>query len=437
METGIAAFALLLAGYALIANRLDKLSIGPALAFVVVGLVLGPAVLDMLPVDVESATVRHLAEVTLALVLFTDASTVDLAGLRRDSGLIGRLLGIGLLLTIAAGGLVGMLIFPELPVATALLIAAILAPTDAALGLPVITNPTVPIRVRRVLNVESGLNDGIATPFVLLFISLATAADGSEGGHFVEALTEIAIAIVVGIGIGGIGGRLLREADRLGLTSGLSRQIVVLALALGGYFASVALGGNGFVAAFVAGLAFGAVTRGAEEQAELFSEAGGILLSIGVWTIFGATLVGSLFRFTDDFRPILYAILSLTIIRMVPVAIALLGSRLALPTVGFIGWFGPRGLASIVFGILAIDALTEARGPVATVTSTIAWTVLLSVVAHGLTAGVLAGRYGRWIEARRTTTQEPLPELEVRSELRPSTRSTWVRREPTTEPDRH
>ena len=217
---------------------------------------------------------EHLAEITLALVLFTDASTVDLAGLRRDASLIGRLLGIGLLLTIAAGGLVGMLIFPELPLATALLIGAILAPTDAALGLPVITNPAVPIRVRRVLNVESGLNDGIATPFVLLFIALATAAAGSEGRHFAAALAEIAIAIVVGIAIGGIGGRLLLAADRRGLTSGLSRQIAVLALALGGYFASVALGGNGFVAAFVAGLAFGAVTRRAEEPAELFSEVG-------------------------------------------------------------------------------------------------------------------------------------------------------------------
>ena len=146
MEIGVAALALLLAGYALIANRLDKLSIGPALAFVAVGLVLGPVVLDVLHIDLESTTVRHLSEVTLALVLFTDASTVDLAGLRRDASLIGRLLGIGLLLTIAAGGLVGTLVFPELPLATALLIGAILAPTDAALGLPVITNPVVPIR---------------------------------------------------------------------------------------------------------------------------------------------------------------------------------------------------------------------------------------------------------------------------------------------------
>ena len=221
MEIGVAAFALVLAGYSLIANRLDKLSIGPALTFVAVGLVLGPVVLDVLHVDLESSTIRHLSELTLALVLFTDASTVDIAGLRRDAGLIGRLLGIGLLLTIAAGGLVGALVFPELPLATALLIGAILAPTDAALGLPVITNPAVPTRVRRILNVESGLNDGIATPFVLLFIALATADAGSEGHHLADALVEIAIAVVIGIGIGAIGGRLLMEADRRELASGL------------------------------------------------------------------------------------------------------------------------------------------------------------------------------------------------------------------------
>jgi sodium/hydrogen antiporter len=433
LEIGVAAFALILAVYALVANRLDKLSIGPALAFVAVGLVLGPVVLDVLHVDVESSTVRHLAEVTLALVLFTDASTVDIAGLRRDSSLIGRLLGIGLLLTIAAGGLVATLIFPELPVATALLVGAILAPTDAALGLPVITNPAVPTRIRRILNVESGLNDGIATPFVLLFIALATADAGAEGRHFVEAIIEIAIAIVVGVGIGAIGGRLLLLADQRGLTSALSRQIAVLALALGGYFTAVGLGGNGFVAAFVAGLAFGAVTRHAEERAELFSEVAGILLSIAVWTVFGATFVGTLVLGSGDLRPVVYAILSLTVVRMIPVAIALIGSRLALPTVAFIGWFGPRGLASIVFAILAVDALTAAGAEFSLIASTVAWTVLLSVVAHGVTAGVLAGRYGRWIASRQQTSAEPLPELEEQSELRPSARSTWTRREASTE----
>ena len=432
METGIAVFALLLAAYALIANRLDDLSIGPALAFVVVGLVIGPAVLDLLPVGVESTTVRHLAEVTLALVLFTDASTVHVAGLRRDTSLIGRLLVIGLLLTIVAGGLAATLIFPELPLATALLIGAILAPTDAALGLPVITNPAVPTRIRRILNVESGLNDGIATPFVLLFIALATAAGGAAGGHLEEAIVEIAIAIVVGVAVGGVGGFLLTQADTRNLTSELSRQIAVLALAVGGYFASVALGGNGFVAAFLAGLAFGSATRHSEERAELFSEASGILLSIGVWAIFGATLVGSLIHDMGDLRPILYAILSLTVIRVVPVAIALVGSGLALPTVAFIGWFGPRGLASVVFGILAVDALAQAGTPAGPLASTVAWTVLLSVVAHGLTAGALAARYGRWITRRQESSADPLPELEERSEPRPTTRSTWIRRrEPT------
>jgi NhaP-type Na+/H+ or K+/H+ antiporter len=218
------------------------------------------------------------------------------------------------------------------------------------------------------------------------------------------------------------------QADRHDLTSELSRQVAVLALGLAGYFASVALGGNGFVAAFLAGLAFGGTTRHAEERAELFSEAAGILLSIGVWAIFGATLVASLLRDTGDLRPVLYALLSLTVVRMAAVAVALTGSRLALPTIGFIGWFGPRGLASIVFGILAVDGLDQAGVAAPPLASTIAWTVLLSVVAHGLTAGAFAGRYGRWITRRQGTATGPLPELEERSEPRAATRSTWIRR---------
>ena len=396
--------------------------------FVLVGLLLGPDVLGLLNIDIESSTLRELAELTLALVLFTDASTIDLAGLRRDAGLVGRLLGIGLFLTIAAGGLVAWLVFPELPVATALLIGTILAPTDAALGLPVVANPAVPIRIRRVLNVESGLNDGIATPFVVLFISLATATGASEGTHVIEALEEIAIAIAAGVLVGSVGGILLLAADRRKLTSVLSRQIAAYALALGAYFVSLALGGNGFIAAFVAGLAFGGATRKGEEGAELFSETAGILLSIGVWVVFGAALVGSLILNTQDLRPILYAILSLTVIRMAPVAIALLGSRLTVPTVAFVGWFGPRGLASIVFGILALDALQESGGPTDLLAATVGWTVLLSVVAHGLTASPLAARYGRWIDDRQQATDEPLPELEERSDLQPSARTTWVRR---------
>ena len=178
----------------------------------------------------------------------------------------------------------------------------------------------------------------------------------------------------------------------------------------------------------MAGLAFGAATRKGEEHAEEFSEVAGIILSIGVWLVFGATFVGSLIRDVQDVRPILYAIVSLTVIRMVPVAISMVGSRLALQTVAFVGWFGPRGLASIVFGLLALDALTESGGATDALARTVGWTVLLSVVAHGLTANPLAARYGRWIEARQRTTDEELPELEERSELQPSARTTWSRR---------
>ena len=429
MEIGVAAFALVLAGYSLIANRLDKLSIGPALTFVAVGLVLGPVVLGVLHVDVESSTIRHLSELTLALVLFTDASTVDIAGLRRDAGLIGRLLGIGLLLTIAAGGLVGALVFPELPLATALLIGAILAPTDAALGLPVITNPAVPTRVRRILNVESGLNDGIATPFVLLFIALATAAAGSEGHHLADALVEIAIAVVVGIGIGAIGGRLLMAADRRELASGLSRQIAVLALALGGYFASVALGGNGFIAAFVAGLAFGAVTRHAEERAELFSEVAGILLSVAVWTVFGATFVGALLRGSRDLRPVLYADPQPDGHPDGPG-----GDRAGRQRPGASDGRVHRLVRTARTGVDRVRdpgcrCADRGRGGVRRLASTVAWTVLLSVIAHGADGAVLARGMADGSRLRRQTSGEPLPELEEQSEPRPSARSTWTRRQ--------
>jgi NhaP-type Na+/H+ or K+/H+ antiporter len=310
-----------------------------------------------------------------------------------------------------------------------LLISAILAPTDAALGMAVISNPAVPIRVRRVLNVESGLNDGIATPFVVLFIALATAEGETGGGHLEAAIVESVIAVVVGIVVGAVGGVLLKAADERRLTSELSRQIAVVAFALGSYLVSLALGGNGFIAAFVAGITFGRVISERQRGAERFIEAGGILLSIGVWAVFGATFVGSLLQNLGDLRPILYAVMSLTVIRMIPVALALLGTRLAVPTVGFIGWFGPRGLASIVFGILALDALTEAGVAAELVGLTVGWTVLLSVIAHGLTAGPLAARYGAWIDARQRGTDETIPELEGRAEPRPSVRTTWTRRQ--------
>jgi len=255
-----------------------------------------------------------------------------------------------------------------------------------------VTNTAVPVRVRQLITVESGLNDGIATPVVMLAIAGAAAAEGLEhadgAGH---AALELLIGVVVGAAVGGLGGASLRWARRRGTAAESFAGIAVLALALGAYAAALVLHGNGFVAAFCGGLAFGA-TAGRRAPAELeFLEQTGTLLASLVWMAFGAIAVPIMLDRIDA-RTVLYAALSLTVVRMLPVALALVGTGLDRRTIVFVGWFGPRGLASLVFALLALEALgTHADEAVAVLIAT----VLLSVVAHGLTAAPLARRYGR------------------------------------------
>ena len=409
VELELAIVALLLAGYALIARSLDRRSIPSALAFVAVGLLASEEVFGLISLHPEAEPVQLLAEAALTLLLFADASTIRTRALRRDAAVIGRLLIVGLLLTIVLGTVGALLLFPGISLGIAMLIGAALAPTDAALGQPVITNSAVPTRIRRVLNVESGLNDGIATPFVFLALALATAEATAGGGWLAGALTDMAIGVGVGIGLGVVGGSVLRVADRKGWTTPVSRQLFVLALAVACYLLAVGLGGNGFIAAFVGGLAFAFGTDLREENAVRFTETQGDLLAIGVWTAFGLTMAGELWAHLGDIQVIVYALLSLTVIRMAPVAIALAGTRLQPLTVVFVGWFGPRGLASIVFLVIGLEGLRQAgvdSGPLA---PTIAWTVLLSVILHGITAGPLAARYGR----RMTDLPATAPEHEA------------------------
>jgi NhaP-type Na+/H+ or K+/H+ antiporter len=406
VEIELAVLALLVAVYALVAARLDRLSIGPALAFLAIGIVLADDVLGPVSITPDSEAVRVLAEASLTLLLFVDASTIRARALAHDIGPVSRLLVIGLPLTIVLGAVAALVLFPGMPLGLAVLIGATLAPTDAALSQAVISDQVVPARIRRLLNVESGLNDGIATPFVVFGIALSVAEEGGTAG-LGEAVTELVVGVAVGLLIGFVGGWLLRAVDRRAWTSPVSRQLFVLALAASCYLASVAIGGNGFIAAFVGGLAFGSGTRGQEHEAVRFTEIQGSLLAIGVWISFGLTLAGHVLTEIFDPAVLVYAVLSLTAIRMVPVALSLVGSRFALPTVAFVGWFGPRGLASIVFLILGLDGLETAgvgSGPFASV---VAWTVLSSVVLHGLSAGPVAAWYGR----RMTTLPERSPEL--------------------------
>jgi NhaP-type Na+/H+ or K+/H+ antiporter len=413
--SGATALVAVFVAYGLIASRLDRWLITASIFFVATGLVLGPSGVGVLP-GLESETTLLITELTLGVLLFADAATVRLREVEGDSRLPIRLLLVGLPLTIALGTVAAKLLFPEAGWAAAALMASILAPTDAALGLAVVTNPAVPARIRRALNVESGLNDGIATPFVTLFLTLVIAEEGLGSGHWVaEAAKEIGLALVAAAAVGFLGGKVVVIARRLGWTSAISEQLVVLALSLLAYVGAVAMGGNGFVAAFVGGLLFGASTSAQMHEPVEFTETVGLFASFFVWTVFGAIFVGPVV--TGDIEPvaILYAVISLTVVRMLPVAAALAGTGLRRDTVAFMGWFGPRGLASVVFTLIAFEDLHGA-GPVADAIVEVAtWTILLSVVAHGLSAGPFASTYGhRLHEAGDTPELAQAPEPRIR-----------------------
>ncbi len=255
MDKGLALLAVLIVLYAALAVKLGRWSITMPMVFVVVGFLLGAGGTGLLAISPQAETVKALTEITLALLLFADASTLKLEQVREDAGLPARLLTIGLLLTIIFGAGVTLILLPQEGLAFACLLGAILAPTDAALGLPIFNNPQVPVRIRRALNIESGLNDGIATPFVLLFLAFAAATEGQAHSAWLStALIEIALAVLAGVAIGVIGGRLLAQTTRRGWTAGGSEQLAILGLAFAAYFGSKAIGGNGFIAAFAGGI---------------------------------------------------------------------------------------------------------------------------------------------------------------------------------------
>ena len=395
--------------------RLERYDVTAPIIFVLAGLLLTHGLLAPLGFAPSRELVKALAEITLVLVLFSDASRVRLADLRADLGLCLRLLGVGLPLTIGLGMLLALALFSGMSVWLALLVGAALAPTDAALGAGVMVNPAVPARIRRLLNIESGLNDGIATPVVLVAIAGAATAEHAASTGPGAAVAELALGVLVGVLAGGVGGFVVNVARRRGWAEGGFAGSAVLALAVCAYACALALHGNGFIAAFVGGLAYGSTSGEHGERLVPYVEETGALVSLLVWLAFGAIAVVPAFE-SLTWQRVLYAVLSLTVIRMVPVALALVGTRLGRAAVAFVGWFGPRGLASVVFALLALEDLGKPAGPAVTV---IAFTVLLSVVAHGLTADPLARRYGPRLAITAGGPDDPgIPQLPARRLIR-------------------
>jgi NhaP-type Na+/H+ or K+/H+ antiporter len=383
--------------WGLVSGRLERWDVSAPIAFVVLGVIVTHGPTALVHFTLHSSTIRSLAEVTLAIVLFADASRVNLRALRADAAVPTRLLGIGLPLTIAAGAATAALLFGSSGLWVAAAIGAIVAPTDAALGATIMSDERVPSGVRRTLNVESGLNDGIATPFVNFFIAGAVTADALSGQHLWPAVGALIGGTLLGIGIGVVGATLLAWARRHRWSSPAFRPLAILALAVFAYSAAYVADINGFVCAFVAGIAFGGIDHHNDEAVLAFTEEAGSLLSLVIWFIFGAVM---LVPGLEDagWRDLLFALLALTVLRMVPTALALAGTGLDRATVAFIGWFGPRGLASVVFGLLAVDALEPSQSKVLLAAVTL--TVALSVLLHGVSASPLAARYGAYAEER-------------------------------------
>jgi len=350
--------------------------------------------------------VSGLAEATLVVVLFTDASRIDLHAFRREFAVPVRLLSIGLPLTIVAGAIAGMLVLPNVTWAEAIVLAIVLAPTDAALGQAVVTDEALPSRIRQGLNVESGLNDGLCVPLLAIALAVAqTDAGKSTGSHAARLVIEaIGWGIAGGVIAGAIAGYVLWVAKRRRSIEHHWIQIVPVIAAVGAFGIADAHGGSGFIAAFVAGVVFGRFS-GRDAPAAAFSEEIGGVLNGVTLIVFGAAVLGSLWS-DIGLVEVVYALLSLTVVRMVPVAIAMLGTRARTPTVLFLGWFGPRGLASIVFGVIVIEegGLPHTSALMVALTTTVA----MSVVAHGVTAAPFARRYAAW-HARSASPMESAP----------------------------
>ncbi len=385
MYHNLAVLAIFAFVYSAVAGRIERSWLSGPIVFVLFGLVSGPHGLGILNVTVTAEGLQAIAELTLAFVLFTDAANTNLGVLRRNLNIPERLLLIGLPLTIGLGFFIGVLVFPELSILGVALLATMLAPTDAALGKSVVTNAAVPAPIRESLSFESGLNDGICVPVLFVFLGLAVGTEVA-GGTFANALrivaAQLGIGLAVGLGLTGAAAYLLKAAASRNWVTPHWAQIPVVALAAGCYAVAHVAGGSGFIACFVGGLLTSAIAKKHKHELLAPAEGTGDVLALFTWVIFGAAVVGQTAG-SVTWEVVVYAVLSLTVIRMAPVLLALAGTGLGWEGKLFVGWFGPRGLASIVFAIIVYHENLPGSGMLALV---VVCAVILSIVAHGMSA---------------------------------------------------
>ena len=389
----IAILAVILASVSVVRVQISRLPITGPLLFVLIGMALSPDALDILDIGIEDEGILLTAELTLGLLLFSDAARINASTLRKSLSLPTRLLAIGLPLSIGLGTVIAMVTLTDVNWAAAALLGAVLAPTDAALGQAVVSNEKVPVRVRQTLNVESGLNDGLVVPIVAVFGALVTGDVLESRSSIVgEAVGEILIGAAVGLALGQLIGRVNPWVHKKKWTDLGGAQLVAFSVAVTAFTAATTFGGNGFIAAFVCGLTVRAlIGEKTEDHVELAENVGQIGAEV-TFVVFGATMVVPALQGLS-FEIVLFSLAILTLGRILPVRLAMIGTELKPWTVLFIGWFGPRGLASLLFGLIILEKETETGDGLFTI---IAVTIFFSVVLHGITAAPLSNIYSKW-----------------------------------------
>jgi NhaP-type Na+/H+ or K+/H+ antiporter len=394
MYIELAVLALFIFCYSLVAGRVERAAASGPIVFVFAGLVMGPLVLGWFDGDISNTGLRVLADLTLATILFIDAANADLAILKRQFRIPSRMLLFGLPGVIFLGTITAALLFDTLSLFEAAILGTMLAATDAALGKAVITNKAVPARIREGLNIESGLNDGLCVPVLLVFIAVAIGSGAESGGTMLAlelVAKELGIGLVVGLGLAAMGARLLRWCWSQGWVTEIWMQVTVVALAIACFAVAQSLHGSGYIAAFSGGLLFGYKAKEDTHKLVLAAEGVGETLALMTWLLFGATVIGQSVKYFT-WEMLVYALLSLTVIRMLPVYLSLAGTGESTASKLFLGWFGPRGLASIVFAIIVVDKDVPGAKFLAMV---VVLTVFFSLVAHGISANPLARLLGQ------------------------------------------
>jgi len=409
----VAAFVVLVFLYSLVSSRLEHTIFTAPMVFTAAGILLILCVPVLRELEADRKAFLLIAEVGLVLTLFVDATRINLQVLKSNESLPVRLLGIGMLPTILLGAIGAAIVFPQLSIWEVGILAAILAPTDAGLGEVVVNSPRVPVRIRQALSVEAGLNDGLSVPFLMLFIALAQVGTKGAGAVLMRFVVEqLGFGALVGVVIGLAGGWLLGLAKRKGWMAESSQQLGLVALPLLCVMGSEPVGGSMFIAGYVAGIAVQVGFGEAAEKSLEFTEGWGRLLDFFVFFLFGMLVALAWKKFS---MPLLvYAAISLTMVRMLPVAMALIGTRLCTATAVFMGWFGPRGLASIVLGLVYLEQESHLPGE-STISLAVMATVLLSIFAHGFSAMPGIGLYARKIATLDPAAPEHLAVADARS----------------------